>query len=850
VPHRFHFGPYQLFVRERRLTGADAQPVAIGDRALDVLMALVREQGALVSKRDLFEAAWAGLVVEDGNLHVQISALRKLLGPAAIATVPGRGYRLTLEVRAHDGPRPEPAAPSARTPQAIDGLSAPPRRSSPVIGREADVRQLLTLLQQHRVVSIVGPGGIGKTSLAQAVADAGSADGGLPVAWIDLGALDDASLIPSALAHGLGVVMTARVDITRHLAVALADQPLLIVLDCAEHLPQGVAQAISDLCRQTSGLRFLVTSQVRLKLDNEAVYAVQPLALPDGGVATDALSFGAVALFVARAQQASFRFALNASSTRTVVEICRRLHGNPLAIELAAARVPALGLDKVEAMLDDRFRLLTGGSTAAPARLQTLAQAFAWSHSLLPTDAQQVFQRLAVFQTSFSMDEAVQVASCSRIGALQVIDLLADLVDRSLVAVDGFEQPTYHLLESARVFAAAQLAAAADLSAHTHHLALCLALVQRATAGFESSDWSTHVRQLEDRLPDLLSGLRWSLVQGHDAETGAALAAGLTAYFIEHQLRDMALHWLELALQQRHRLSPLTCGRALLAMSSLQWHIGHPAQAVVWLDDCIAHLLQAGEVGFEYALALNERATALLAANRMAESLELANEALAIFQRTGQPKRMAEAQWNIGLATLFQGRHAEAAGHLLQARALAVQVTGSELLRGHSISHLLGECAYFSGDFAGAVREATQAIQVSNPQLAGDLVGRYHAYLALYEAARGQRAQAAQALAEAQRILAGCPPTMWSNNAVDIFASLAFAVGEDTLGLRWLAHADQARVGLRLPRRPVWQARFDHAVAAARTRRGEALLQAEQAAGRAMDHAAVMAQVGLLRARL
>ena len=856
MPFSHRFGPFEVDERARQVRRAGAAPLALGDRAFDVLMALVRGRGEVVSKREILQAAWPAMVVEEGNLHVQISTLRKCLGHDAIATIPGRGYRLALELEAE-------AAGSRASTQAeqLPARIRPPQRLTRVIGREADVAAVVQMLSAHRLVTIVGPGGIGKTSLAQAVAERITASAELQVAWIDLGALGDASLIASALAHGLGLEATARVPLARQLAQALGSQPLLIVLDCAEHLQPAVAQTLDGLCRSTPALRCLVTSQVRLRLDNEAVYPLPPLGVPaDTGAWADtahrrpepgdAMAFGAIALFATRAQQASHRFGLSADNLPSVIEICRRLHGNPLAIELAAARVPTLGLQMIEAMLDDRFRLLKGGHAALPQRLQTLQDAFAWSYGLLPAPAQAVFRRLAVFQTPFTMADAVQVAAGDGLDALRVVDLLADLVDRSLVAAEGFDRPQYHLLESARDFASALLGQEEAHLARRGHLALCLDMVARATAAFETRHWQVQVRALEAALPDLLAALRWSLEQAHDVEAGAMLAAGLTGYFIDHQLRDMARRWLDMAVAHLDSLSPRTRARLLFGMSSLQWHIGNPAQAVTWLEDCVDTYERAGEQGFDHAVALNELATALLAANRMEPALALAHRALGMFQAAGQHKREVDALWNIGLALMFQGLADEAVPFFVLARALAVDVLGSELVRGHAISHLLGECAYFTGRFDAAVSEARQAIAVSEHLGEGDLLARYHVYLALYEGARKQWSGASTALGHAQRMLARCQPTMWTNNAIDVLAVMAFGIEADELGVRWLAHADAARVGLRLPRRPVWQGKLDACLSAARARIGEQAVLGCLLAGRAMAYPSAVAQVEQLRAAM
>lgn len=268
----------------------------------------------------------------------------------------------------------------------------------PLYGRDQDRQQVKTLLHKHVVVTIAGAGGIGKTRLAQAVAAdiavERAADYPDGVWRVELAALSDARLVPPTIARALGVQVTGDRDAAGTVFSALASQQLLLVLDNCEHLTDAVADFIETVCSSAPKVRLLVTSQETLKTTEEHVFRVGALALPVGDRSTDRAQAGAVELFVARAQGVDPNFALTPALTPKVIEICRRLDGIPLAIELAAARLPLLGVEGLRARLGERFNLLTAGARVVLRRHQTLRATLEWSHALLTRDEQTVFRRL------------------------------------------------------------------------------------------------------------------------------------------------------------------------------------------------------------------------------------------------------------------------------------------------------------------------------------------------------------------------------------------------------------------------------------------------------------------------
>jgi predicted ATPase/DNA-binding winged helix-turn-helix (wHTH) protein len=430
----------------RRVLLEDGSPVKLGQRAVDLLQVLVEQRGRVVGKNELFDRVWPGLVVEENNLQQHVSALRKLLGPQAIVTVPGRGYQFTPRLD-------EAAAPPAAAPAVPAAPShALPPDPGQLFGRETDLAELQQRLLQHGLVTLVGPGGIGKTRLAWAAARAepGRWSGG--VGWADLSALDAGASVVPAVAQALDVVLPERAAgaAAAALAATLRGRELLLLLDNCEHVLDAVSALVEALHRLAPRVHVLATSQEPLRLPGEQVIRLQTLA-------DDA----AARLFVARATAADRRFAADASALALVTDICRRLGGIPLAIELAAARVPLLGVGGLHRRLDEGLRVLASGPARAPARQRTLHAALAWSHGLLSPAEQGLLRRLGVFSGGFAPELAQRVLAGfgpeADADPWQLLDRLGALVDKSLLIAETEPAPRCRMLEPVREYALERL---------------------------------------------------------------------------------------------------------------------------------------------------------------------------------------------------------------------------------------------------------------------------------------------------------------------------------------------------------------------------------------------------------
>ena len=385
-------------------------------------------------------------------------------------------------------------------------------------------------------MTIVGIAGVGKTRIAQEILAREADKAGNSVAWVSLQPLNDAQHVPSAIALAIGLPLPEATDRFAALRQALERTPVLLILDGAEQFGDTLATHLTELVSQTQGVRALVTSQVPLGVPGETVYRLSLLPVPHRGMAqAEAARFAAVELFAERAAAADRRFELSPNNTSTVAEICRRLDGNPLALELAAARVPALGLDALLERLEDRFRLLRLPGRPPDPRHGALHAAFDWSYSLLTGAEQRVFNRLGTFAGSFSLNSAARCVADETIDTAEAIDLVGRLVDRSLVTALPVDPPRYALFESARYFAVGRLTAVGELeSAQERMAATMLDLLDAAYQEYWSLDEAIWLHRYEAELDNVRAAIDWA--GAHDRALGVALYGSAWPLFVETDL--------------------------------------------------------------------------------------------------------------------------------------------------------------------------------------------------------------------------------------------------------------------------------------------------------------------------
>ncbi len=458
----FVFGPFRLSAARRELS-AHGVPVALGQRAFDVLLALVRRHGELVTKDELMAEVWPGIAVDENNLHVHVSALRKVLGAAGtdqrcILTVAGRGYRFVAPIdgEMRDEARGAPATEKGAAASAAVPSHNLPRQPTALIGREADLEEITARLKTHRLVTLTGSGGVGKTRLAIEAGAGVLADYPDGVWLAELAPLGDAQLATAIIAGALGIHLGGATTAIETLEAALKSKHLLLIIDNCEHVIAEAARVTERLIRSCPRVSILASSRERLAIAGESVLRVPSLPAPDGAAAATGASarkFAAVQLFVERASTLGHGFALTDGNAATVASICRRLDGIPLAIELAVPRLKVLSLPQLEAGLDERFRLLTGASRTAVPRQQTLHALIDWSYGLLDDTERILLDRLSVFVGSTTLASITAVASGADAPPERIADLLLSLVEKSLVLADpSGDETRYCLLEFDPVF--------------------------------------------------------------------------------------------------------------------------------------------------------------------------------------------------------------------------------------------------------------------------------------------------------------------------------------------------------------------------------------------------------------
>jgi predicted ATPase/DNA-binding winged helix-turn-helix (wHTH) protein len=538
------FGPFQLFPMQQLLLEND-KPLRLGGRAFDVLLALINRAGELVTKEDLVAKVWPNTIVEESSLRVHMAALRRTLGDGQagnrfIATIPGRGYRFvgtlsSIEAQGLD-----------HTVSVIEGRTHNlPILPTRIVGRSEHIEPLIHKLCERRFVTLLGPGGIGKTRLALAVAEAALAQYTDQVCFVNFAPLPDAALVPSTVALALGC-STLGDDPLDEVIGFLAKKQMLLVLDSCEHVLDGVARLAERLFQSSPGVHILATSREPLHAAGENYYRLKPLGLPPTSsviTAADALNYPAIQLFVERAKAVVDEFELNDHNASIVSEICRRLDGMPLTIEMAASRVNAFALNELAAQLDNRFSILSRGRRTAVQRHQTLRATLDWSYDQLPKVEQTILSRTAVFPGAFSLDSARTLVLNGIVNLNDIVPGIANLVEKSLIVAEVDDAGIhYRLFDSTRAYALEKLVQDGEHEQFLRrHAEYYCEVCERAELKLETTPTAEWLAKYRTEIDNFRSALDWAFSHGD-----AALAIRLTVAMIPL--------WLQLSLIEECRI--------------------------------------------------------------------------------------------------------------------------------------------------------------------------------------------------------------------------------------------------------------------------------------------------------
>ena len=792
------FGQYRLEVDRALLRDGEVLP--LGQRALAVLAALLSKPGRVVSKDELMAAAWPGLSVEDSNLTTQIWTLRQALEDQErphrwIITVPGRGYRANAAVQVELPGAAGDTVSAGNLPVPMDRM----------FGRAADIEALCAAFGHHRLVSVQGPGGIGKTRLAIESARRLVPEFPGGVYFVDLAVLRDGGLVATAVARALGVSLSSDTPPLDAVIRHVADRRLLIVLDNCEHVADAAAAFAEALLGGASGAHLLATSREPLACRGERLLSLSPLAVPTGDPAgaPAALATASVALLVDRIQAIDLHFALSDDQAAAAASICRKLDGLPLAIEMVGAWVPVFDLPGVAARLD--AALPSSSRRTAPARHRSIDAALDWSHALLSYEERLGLRRLAVFPGAFTLEAAEAVIGDAEMPARQVGEILLALHRKSLVTVVAADvAPAFRLLETTRAYAHSKLVAAGEAQALRRlHARFVTARLLQAEADWENAADQVWIDRYGPDLDDVRTALDWAFAPGGERELGL-IALG----------RSWPL-WAMLSLHSEGR-------RRLAATLPL---IGADTPPAVEASLQLGYGIFTSERAFETGRQALRRAAELFHAagdptssgfalaglgqllamyERTEEAVAVLSEARALLAGSGRRKPLATCAVAFGRVHVGAGNWAAARQEYETAAALYGAIGADRLLAATLLN--LADAIWQQGDLDAAVeagrRAVAQARQSGSPaQLGGTLSN-----LAGILIARGDLGEALSIAGEAMPL---ARDDDYATPLLDHLAALAGKAGrfENAARLWGYTDAELARRGN--PRQPNEQQAID-----------------------------------------
>ena len=643
-------------------------------KTFHVLVYLHEHHGQLVTKEDLFRAVWPDTFVSDDSLTKCVREIRAALGDQDhqwLKTVARRGFILDA---------PLVTVPKTSVRQTSERSEPSGRRShnlpaslTSFIGRQREIAELARLLPSRRLLTLTGAGGCGKTRLALEVARQ-VLDGFPDGVWLaDLAPLTDASLVTQTVASVFDVRQSSTRSLTETLSDQLRDCRTLLLLDNCEHVIPTSADLAETLLRGAPGLTILATSREALGIAGETTWRVPSLTLPDSrylSPADDLFQYEAVYLLVERAAAVDSGFTITSDNATAVAEVCRRLDGIPLAIELAATRLKVLSIEQINARLDDRFRLLARTYRTPVGRQQTLEATVDWSYDLLSEDERRLLRRLSTFAGGWTLEAAEHVCSSDGIDRADVLDLMSRLVDKSLVMVDeGADRGRrYRFLETVRQYGRERLRQSGEADAvHARHFGFILELARRAEPELMKAEQLHWLNRLQLEHDNLRAALEWRLASDHPGPESLELAAALHWFWVKLAYLTEGRHWLERALTRSAAPPVGTRAKTLTALGTIVFFLGD----------------------FERACSLLEEGAALARA-------------------VGEPSIVAFALGMLTMAAMERG-DSESAARRAAESAAAARASAEPWLEGFSLSYFAYEALY-AGDIERAVRMHEEAL--------------------------------------------------------------------------------------------------------------------------------------------
>jgi len=698
----------------------DGVVLPLGSRAIDILIYLVERPGKVIAKQELIDHVWSDVTVEEGSIRVHVAAIRKALGDGQfgnryIANIKGRGYSFVGAV----------VTPTQSMESRKERLRHQTRlhaRPVTMIGRDTVVAEVSNKLRDERFLTLLGLGGIGKTTVALAVGRAVAEEFGGKVHLVDLESLTDPRHVADAVATSLGLELRSK-DPGLELIDLVRSRKLLIIFDSCEHVIEAVAPIAEQLYQQTEQVHLLATSRELLKVEGEHCCRIPPLEFPPDNLeptVDTVLRYPAVQLLVRRVAARTRSFVLTDEEAPFVAELCRMLDGIPLALELAAGQAASLGLKNTVLLLVSRLELLKLGHRTVISRHRTLKAAMDWSYDLLSDAERVVFRRIAPFVGHFTLDGARYVAGELAVGTTEIFDAIVGLVEKSLLVsrLDG-ALAQYRLLDTTRAYALDKLEEHGEFDAilrrHAEYVAGYLAS-QRAVLFAPLQDKGASARS--SLLGNIRIALEWSFGPHGDGEIATSLAAASTQLFLESSLLIECRVWAERAIARlgvQHKNSR----REMEIYASL-------SVALMHTEGSSRRVREAFSRALDIAVLQQDRASELRLLSGLFMyyrwnvdingTLEIASRSRKVALRTNDPDDMALAETMLGSANHLAGNHVVAVKHFES--GLGYSTTGSRFRAGQYLFHhssllLVGmaHCLMFRGLLDQSLEYARLALE-------------------------------------------------------------------------------------------------------------------------------------------